>query len=73
MAARRSFEQLRSFDGAGNVSSANTTLPAGTDNQAFCYDEQDRLTRAGSTGPALRPQPDAGFADDGALHAEFWL
>jgi len=35
---------------AGNVIRANNTLPAGTDNQAFCYDEQDRLTWAGSTG-----------------------
>src|SRR5262249_23162459 len=25
-------------------------LPTGTDNQAFCYDEQNRLTWAGSTG-----------------------
>lgn len=44
------FEQARTFDAAGNVSTANTTLPAGTDNQAFCYDEQNRLTWAGSTG-----------------------
>ncbi len=27
-----------------------TTLSAGTDNQAFCYDEQNRLVWAGSTG-----------------------
>src|SRR5207244_13456313 len=38
------FDQTRTFDAAGNVSTANTTLPAGTDNQSFCYDEQDRLT-----------------------------
>jgi YD repeat-containing protein len=44
------FDQARTFDGAGNVSTAGTTMPAGTDNQAFCYDEQDRLTWAGSTG-----------------------
>jgi RHS repeat-associated protein len=44
------FEQTRSFDAAGNVSTANTTLPGGTDNQAFCYDEQDRLTWAGAKG-----------------------
>src|SRR5439155_26906412 len=45
------FEQSRSFDAAGNVSTANTTLPNGaTDNQAFCYDAQNRLTWAGSTG-----------------------
>lgn len=44
------FDQTRTFDAAGNVSTANTTLPSGTDNQAFCYDEQNRLTWAGSTG-----------------------
>jgi len=44
------FEQSRNFDAAGNVTSASTTLPAGTDNQAFCYDEQDRLTWAGAAG-----------------------
>jgi RHS repeat-associated protein len=46
----RLFEQTRTFDAAGNVSTASTTLPAGTDNQAFCYDEQNRLTWAGSVG-----------------------
>lgn len=44
------FEQSRTFDAAGNVSSATATLPGGTDNQVFCYDEQNRLTWAGSTG-----------------------
>lgn len=44
------FEQTRSFDAAGNVTTADTTLPAGTDNQAFCYDEQNRLTAAASSG-----------------------
>src|SRR5205807_103908 len=33
-----------------STSQGGTTLPGGTDNQAFCYDEQDRLTWAGSTG-----------------------
>jgi RHS repeat-associated protein len=46
----RLFEQTRSFDAAGNVSTASSTLPGGTDNQAFCYDEQNRLTWAGSVG-----------------------
>ena len=32
------------------VATESTTLPGGTDNQAFCYDEQNRLTWAGSTG-----------------------
>ena len=44
------FDQQRAFDDAGNVTTATTTLPGGTDDQAFCYDEQDRLTWAGSTG-----------------------
>ncbi len=44
------FEQTRSFDAAGNVSTANTTLSTGTDHQAFCYDEQNRLTAAASSG-----------------------
>jgi YD repeat-containing protein len=42
------FEQSRVFDPSGNVDSASTTMPAGTDNQVFCYDEQDRLVGAGS-------------------------
>ncbi|HEY7199658.1 MAG TPA: hypothetical protein VIC57_05580, partial [Candidatus Dormibacteraeota bacterium] len=42
------FDQNRTFDGAGNVSTAQTTMPAGSDNQAFCYDEQDRLTWSSS-------------------------
>lgn len=44
------FDQTRTFDAVGNVSTANTTLSTGTDNQAFCYDEQNRLTWAGSAG-----------------------
>jgi RHS repeat-associated protein len=46
------FDQALTYDGAGNVATASTTLAAGTDNQAFCYDEQNRLTWAGSTGTA---------------------
>jgi hypothetical protein len=41
---------LEGFDAVGNVSTESVTLPAGTDNQAFCYDEQDRLTWAGAIG-----------------------
>jgi RHS repeat-associated protein len=48
--AQTLFEQTRTFDGSGNVTTANTTLPNGTDNQAFCYDEQNRLTWAGAAG-----------------------
>jgi RHS repeat-associated protein len=47
----RLFEEARTFDGAGNVSTENATLsPGGTDTQVFCYDDQNRLTWAGSTG-----------------------
>jgi RHS repeat-associated protein len=46
------FDQARTFDGVGNVTTVSTTLPGGTDNQAFCYDEQNRLTWAGSAGTA---------------------
>ena len=44
------FDQSRSFDASGNVLTTNTTLPTGTDNQAFCYDNLNRLTWAGATG-----------------------
>jgi RHS repeat-associated protein len=44
------YDQALTYDAAGNVATERTTLPTGTDNQAFCYDEQNRLTWAGSTG-----------------------
>ncbi|HLV98515.1 MAG TPA: RHS repeat-associated core domain-containing protein, partial [Ktedonobacterales bacterium] len=44
------FDEQRQFDAAGNVTSDTTTLPQGTDVQQFCYDEQNRLTWAGSVG-----------------------
>jgi RHS repeat-associated protein len=44
------FSSTRSYDAVGNVTSIGTQLAAGTDNQAFCYDDQDRLTWAGSNG-----------------------
>lgn len=47
------FSSQRGYDAASNVTAVNTTLAAGTggtDNQAFCYDEQNRLTWAGSSG-----------------------
>jgi YD repeat-containing protein len=44
------FRSLRGYDAAGNVTAVDTTLADGTDNQAFCYDEQNRLTWAGSSG-----------------------
>jgi len=44
------FDQVRSFDMGGNVITTDTSLSTGTDNQAFCYDEQNRLTAAASSG-----------------------
>jgi YD repeat-containing protein len=44
------FDEGLTYDNVGNVATANTTLYTGTDNQKFCYDEQDRLTWAGATG-----------------------
>ena len=38
--------------GSVNLTSGGTMMPAGTDNQASCYDNQSRLTWAGSTGNA---------------------
>jgi RHS repeat-associated protein len=42
------FNQTRSYDAAGKVAGVQTTLPAEADNQAFCYDEENRLTWASS-------------------------
>ncbi len=60
------FDEARSFDGSGNVTTENTTLrPGGLDTQVFCYDEQNRLTWAGSegtppcTGTAIQPGSNA--------------
>ncbi len=44
------FQSQRGYDAASNVTAVATTLSAGTDNQAFCYDDQNRLVWAGSTG-----------------------
>jgi hypothetical protein len=47
----------RGYDAVGNLASVSTTLAAGTDQQAFCYDEQNRLVWASSqsaTGPCGR-------------------
>jgi RHS repeat-associated protein len=60
------FDQSRTFDTAGNVSTASTTMPAGTDNQSFCYDEQDRLTWASS---ATATPPCGGTNTAGTLSA----
>jgi hypothetical protein len=44
------FRSQRGYDAASNVTAVATTLSAGTDNQAFCYDEQNRLVWAGASG-----------------------
>ena len=44
------FRSQRGYDTGSNVTAVNTTLAAGTDNQGFCYDAQNRLTWAGSSG-----------------------
>ena len=36
------FQSQRGYDAASNVTAVATTLSAGTDNQAFCYDDQNR-------------------------------
>jgi RHS repeat-associated protein len=60
------FDQSRTFDGAGNVMTTNTTMPGATDNQSFCYDEQDRLTWASS---ATATPPCGGSNTAGTLTA----
>jgi RHS repeat-associated protein len=60
------FDQSRTFDAAGNVSTASTTMPGATDNQSFCYDEQDRLTWASS---ATATPPCGGSNTAGTLTA----
>ncbi|HEX8996275.1 MAG TPA: hypothetical protein VF812_09620, partial [Ktedonobacterales bacterium] len=44
------YEVQSTYDAVSNVTSIKTTLPQGTDTQAFCYDEQNRLTWAGASG-----------------------
>jgi hypothetical protein len=47
------FSSQRGYDTASNVTAVTTTLAAGiggTDNQLFCYDEQNRLVWAGASG-----------------------
>ena len=44
------YQSQTTYDAVGNVVAIATTLQAGTDNQAFCYDEQNRLTWAGAKG-----------------------
>jgi RHS repeat-associated protein len=60
------FDQARTFDAAGNVTTASMTMPGGTDNQSFCYDEQDRLTWASA---ATATPPCGGSNTAGTLSA----
>ncbi|HEX5570137.1 MAG TPA: RHS repeat-associated core domain-containing protein, partial [Ktedonobacterales bacterium] len=46
------YQAQPTYDAVGNVTSQTTTLPQGTDTQAFCYDAQNRLIWAGSSGTA---------------------
>jgi RHS repeat-associated protein len=60
------FDQSRTFDGAGDVTSIATTMPGATDNQSFCYDEQDRLAWASA---ATATPPCGGSNTAGTLTA----
>jgi len=44
------YQSVRGYDAVSNVTSVDTTLATGTDNQVFCYDALNRLVWAGSTG-----------------------
>ncbi len=71
------FSQTRSYDGAYNVTAASTTMWAGnlglgTDQQAFCYDEQDRLTWAGSTGTPPGTPPCTAAPTPGTIIPAFY-
>jgi RHS repeat-associated protein len=63
------FDQTRTFDGAGNVTTIATTMPGATDNQSFCYDEQDRLTWASA---ATATPPCGGSNTSGTLSAALY-
>jgi RHS repeat-associated protein len=60
------FDQSRTFGATGNVTTTSTTMPGATDNQSFCYDEQDRLTWASS---ATATPPCGGSNTAGTLTA----
>jgi YD repeat-containing protein len=48
------FEQTRGYDAVGNASLEGSILPTETDAQAFCYDEQNRLTFATSQSGSVQ-------------------
>ncbi|HEX6818386.1 MAG TPA: hypothetical protein VF120_08430 [Ktedonobacterales bacterium] len=56
------------YDAVGNVLTASTTLPGGTNNRAFCYDEQNRVTWASTTSINGGP-PCGGQIPSGTLSA----
>ncbi len=62
------YSSTRGYDNVGNVISEDTTLTAGTDNQLFCYDEQNQLTWAGATGTS----PCNGAVSAGTLTAAYY-
>jgi RHS repeat-associated protein len=47
------FQSHPNYDAVSNVVGVATTLPAGTDQQAFCYDEQNRLTWGSSASGTI--------------------
>ena len=63
------FGSTRSYDAVGNVSTVATTLSTGTDYQAFCYDEQDRLTWASGAPGAI---PCGGTNGTGSLTSAYY-
>jgi len=57
-----------SYDAASNVIGVATTLATGTDTQAFCYDDLNRLTWAGATGTP----PCGGSLTSGSLTSAYY-
>ncbi len=64
------YSAARGYDAVGNVISEDTQLGAAsnTDNQLFCYDEQNRLTWAGATGTS----PCNGAVSAGTLTSAYY-
>ncbi len=66
------YSATRGYDAVGNVISEDTQLvvgaPLATDNQLFCYDEQNRLTWAGATGTS----PCNGAVSSGTLTSAYY-
>ncbi len=64
------YSSSRGYDAVGDVISENTALGASstTDNQVFCYDEQNRLVWAGATGTS----PCNGAVSSGSLTSAYY-